>query len=256
LIVALICVLGAYFLAGCDMIEIVFEEPTEEVTVQDEVIPTEKPTERPDLTPTKRPAKTATSASSESGSTNLWQVFFTDPGAINDPNHLEGSIPEKLIGYINAAQETIHIAAFEFNLTPVAEALIAAHKRGVEVQWVTDDENGIDADKEEGHGQFAMLKKAGIKIKDDGRSGLMHNKFWIFDGQIVWTGSTNVTVNCNFRNNNNVIVIESPELAAIYEREFEEMWAGKFGPTSPSTVDEQKIKIKSTEVEVYFASED
>jgi phosphatidylserine/phosphatidylglycerophosphate/cardiolipin synthase-like enzyme len=101
-----------------------------------------------------------------------------------------------------------------------------------------------------------MLKKAGIKIKDDGRSGLMHNKFWIFDGQIVWTGSTNVTVNCNFRNNNNVIVIESPELAAIYEREFEEMWAGKFGPTSPSTVDEQKIKIKSTEVEVYFASED
>jgi phosphatidylserine/phosphatidylglycerophosphate/cardiolipin synthase-like enzyme len=185
-----------------------------------------------------------------------WEVYFTDPQHINNPDDLTGSIPEKLIGYINQAQRTIHIASFEFNLTPVAEALIAAHKRGVEVQWVTDDENGIGADQEDGHGQFAMLKKAGIKVRDDGRGALMHDKFWIFDGQIVWTGSTNITVNCNFRNNNNVLVIHSPDVAAMYEREFAEMWAGKFGPTSPSTVDKQKTTIDGTPIQVLFASED
>jgi phosphatidylserine/phosphatidylglycerophosphate/cardiolipin synthase-like enzyme len=175
---------------------------------------------------------------------------------VNDPNNLAGSIPEKLIDHIDQAQHTIHIASFEFNLTPVAEALIDAHKRGVEVQWVTDDEYGIEADEEDGRGQFAMLEKAGIEVKDDERGALMHNKFWIFDNQTVWTGSTNITANGNFRNNNNVLVIDSPEVAAIYEREFAEMWAGEFGPTSPSTVQDQRVVIDGTSVQVLFAAED
>jgi len=185
-----------------------------------------------------------------------WQVYFSDPQNVNDPTDLTGSMPQELIAYIDAAQNTIHIASFEFNLTPVAEALIAAHQRGVEVKWVTDDEHGLEADEEDDHGQFAMLEQAGIEIKGDGRSALMHDKFWIFDNQRVWTGSTNITSNGNFRNNNNVIIIESPQVAAIYEREFAEMWAGEFGPTSSSTVDDQTVTLDGTRVQVLFAAED
>ena len=101
-----------------------------------------------------------------------------------------------------------------------------------------------------------MLKKAGVPVKDDGRGALMHDKFLVFDGQTVWTGSTNLTVNDSFRNNNNVLVIHSPQVAAIYEREFAEMWDGEFGPTSPSTVDQQKVTIDGTPIQVLFASED
>jgi phosphatidylserine/phosphatidylglycerophosphate/cardiolipin synthase-like enzyme len=72
----------------------------------------------------------------------------------------------------------------------------------------------------------------------------------------VWTGSTNVTVNGSFRNNNNVLALHSPALAAIYEREFTEMWRGEFGPTSPSTVDEQALTIEGVSVRVLFAPED
>jgi phosphatidylserine/phosphatidylglycerophosphate/cardiolipin synthase-like enzyme len=206
----------------------------------------------PEPTPTTRPL-------SEGGSGAVggwWQVYFTDPERISDPDDLSGSIPEKLIALIDGARSTIHVAAFEFNLTPVAEALVAAHRRGVEVRWVTDDENGIEADEEEGHGQFAMLENAGIEVIDDGRSALMHNKFWIFDGRTVWTGSTNITANGNFRNNNNVIVIESPALAAIFEREFAEMWAGEFGPTSTSTLDQQSLTVGGSAMQVLFAAED
>jgi phosphatidylserine/phosphatidylglycerophosphate/cardiolipin synthase-like enzyme len=185
-----------------------------------------------------------------------WQVYFTDPQRINDPEDLQGSIPGVLIDYIDAAQRSIHIAAFEFDLPQVAEALIAAHRRGVEVQWVTDDEHGIEADEDDVLELFAKLEKAGIEVKDDGRGGLMHNKFWIFDDQTVWTGSTNITVNGSFRNNNNVLVIDDPALAAIYEREFAEMWAGEFGPTSPSTVYDQAVVIDGTPVQVLFAAED
>lgn len=63
-----------------------------------------------------------------------WEVYFTDPINMNNPDQMAGSIEETLINYIDAATTTIHIAAFEFNLTPLAEALIAAHARGVEGQ--------------------------------------------------------------------------------------------------------------------------
>ena len=159
-----------------------------------------------------------------------WQVYFTDPTSDYDPSNMDGTVAAELITHINSAQETIHIASFEFNLTPVAEALIAAHKRGVDVRWVTDDENGIEADEDDDRGQFAMLADAGIEIVDDARGALMHNKFWVFDEKMVWTGSTNITENGIFRNNNNVIVVESPQVAAMFEREFDEMWAGEFGP--------------------------
>jgi phosphatidylserine/phosphatidylglycerophosphate/cardiolipin synthase-like enzyme len=186
-----------------------------------------------------------------------WQVYFTDPNTVNNPEILTGSIEEKLIERINAAQRSIHIAAFEFNLTPVAQALITAHQRGVEVQWLTDDEYGLEADEEEDdHGQFKMLEDAGIEVRADDRTALMHNKFWIFDDQTVWTGSTNITVNGMFRNNNNTIIIESPELAVIYEREFAELWSGSFGPKSAATVDQQLLTIDDTPIEVYFAAED
>src|SRR5215213_3029267 len=196
-------------------------------------------------------APTAANASAD-----WWEVYFTDPINVKNPVEWQGSIEGRLIDKINAAQTSIHIASFEFNLTPVAEALIAAKQRGVDVRWVTDDESGLEADEEPGHGQFAMLQAAGIEVRSDTRSALMHNKFWIFDGQLVWTGSTNITENGIFKQDNNTIVIQSTDLATIYEREFQEMWDGKFGPRSPSTLDQQIAVVNGSRIVVVFTSED
>jgi phosphatidylserine/phosphatidylglycerophosphate/cardiolipin synthase-like enzyme len=165
---------------------------------------------------------------------------------------MEGRLIEK----INAAQASIHVAAFEFDLTPVAEALIAARQRGVDVRWITDDENGLDVDSEPDRGQFALLQQAGIEVRSDSRSALMHNKFWIFDGQTVWTGSTNITANGIFKQDNNTIVIHSTDVAAMYEREFQEMWEGQFGPGSPSQLSQQSANLDGTPIRVIFTSED
>jgi len=185
-----------------------------------------------------------------------WEVYFTDPVHVNNPEDVQSSIEGRLIEKINAAQSSIHIVSFEFDLTPVAQALIAVKKRGVDVRWVTDDENGLEVDAEPGHGQFALLERAGIEVLADTRSALMHNKFWIFDGQTVWTGSTNITVSGIYQQNNNTVVVHSPEVAAIYEREFEEMWNGQFGPKSPSTADQQSAVVNGMPIQVYFSPED
>jgi len=186
-----------------------------------------------------------------------WEVYFTDPLAINNPDVIAGSIEDRLIQFINNAQTSIHIASFEFNLTPVAEALIAAKNRGVDVKWVTDDENGLQYDIQPGRGQFALMMGAGIEVKDDaGRSALMHNKFWIFDQQITWTGSTNISANGIFAQNNNVLVIRSSDVAFIFEREFQELWNGQLGPRAPSTLNNQWAILDGAPIQVLFSAED
>jgi phosphatidylserine/phosphatidylglycerophosphate/cardiolipin synthase-like enzyme len=190
-----------------------------------------------------------------------WRVYFTVPRAGANPDDLSGSdlsgsVAEPLIHHIDAATQTIHVAAFEFDLPTVADALVAARGRGVQVHWITDDEYGLTADDEAGLDLFPALERAGVEVRDDGRSALMHHKFWIFDDRVLWTGSTNITFNGVLRNNNNVIVVDVPEIAAIYEREFSEMWNGAFGPTSPSTADAQTVLIGDSLVKALFAPED
>jgi len=95
---------------------------------------------------------------------------------------------------------------------------------------------------------------------------VVHN-VWvaIIDDQWVWTGSWNLTHNGAYRNNNNAVLITSTALAENYTVEFEEMFSGQFGPTSPSdtpnppvtiTVDTGEGQVKQVEVENYFAPED
>jgi phosphatidylserine/phosphatidylglycerophosphate/cardiolipin synthase-like enzyme len=204
----------------------------------------------------------------EAPSASWWQVYFVNSQKLTDkqaeeyggkglpPQLYKGSITEKLIEHIDAAKTTIHIASFETDLVDVANALIRAKERGVDVRWITDDQSGIAADTKPGHGQFKLMKAAGIEVIDDHRGALMHDKFWLFDGQTVWTGSTNVTISGMFEQNNNVIVIDSPELAAIYESQWADMWSGKFNARAPSTVDQQKLTIDGSAIQILFSPED
>jgi phosphatidylserine/phosphatidylglycerophosphate/cardiolipin synthase-like enzyme len=259
LFTTLVLICGAFFsLAGEDVVDlIVTDTPSGEVVVTlPPLFPSETPFPPEGNVPTATPVIVDPSPTVPS-SGGWWEVYFTDPVNLRNPNQVSGSVEEKLIGYINTAQSSIHIASFEFDLNNVAQALIAAKGRGVDVRWVTDNEYGLIADQEPGRGQFALLTAAGIEVKGDlDRSAFMHNKFWIFDRQIVWTGSTNITKSGIYTQDNNVLVIRSPELANIYEREFDEMWNGQFGARSPSTLTEQSVVVNGSQVLVIFTSED
>lgn len=262
-LVVLVLVLfgGYYMLSGADPLGL-FEKklPTVANTATEKVQQPGQPTSKPTQQSSANQPNTVSSG-------DWWQVYFATPLRLKESEELvfnagipaqnfDGSIAQQLIQHIDSATSTIHIASFETDLNDVANALIRAKQRGVDVRWITDDESGIDADTKPGHGQFKLLKKAGIQVIDDGRSPLMHDKFWLFDGHTVWTGSTNVTVSGMFEQNNNTIVIESPELATIYENQFKDMWSGKFNAKSPSTVDQQALTIAGTPVQVLFSPED
>jgi phosphatidylserine/phosphatidylglycerophosphate/cardiolipin synthase-like enzyme len=112
----------------------------------------------------------------------------------------KGGCAEAVIYWISRANRSVHVLMYIFTLDTIADALISAHKRGVEVMVVLD--------KSQSYGQFAVLKDAGIKVRNDTNwEGILHDKIAIIDGTIVLTGSFNWTTTAENNNNENLIVI-------------------------------------------------
>ena len=159
-----------------------------------------------------------------------WRLYFSEPDASAARESYQGGIEMALVEAIQQTRARLDVAAFEMNSEPIVQALLDAQERGAALRIVTDDDHGLNDSKNEA---LRHLKAAGIPVVDDGRSGLMHNKFMILDGRAVWTGSWNYTVNGAYRNNNNVLVLEGEAPAQAFQSEFEEMFArGEFGTTS------------------------
>ncbi len=182
-----------------------------------------------------------------------FQLYFTQPiNSTNEADFHGAPIEDALVKLIDSAQQSIDAAIFELNSEPVTQALIRAHQRGVRVRVVTDNKHGLD-DPET---TLTELQDAGIPVvADTSRRNLMHDKFFVVDGLYVWTGSTNITHNGMYNNNNNSILIRSSRLAQNYEAEFEEMFAGEFGISSPDIVPNPVVTVEGTPIETIFESE-
>lgn len=160
-------------------------------------------------------------------------------------------LDKRLILKLNSATVSIDAALYDLDSAPIAIALIDAHKRNVKVRIVIENDNV-------GENEIKLLKHAGIVVKDDGEnSGLMHHKFFIIDERYVWTGSYNTTYNGAYRNNNNVLWIESKKLAANYTQEFREMYVlNQYGKSSDIDIQFPLIILKDgTEIRTYFSPE-
>ena len=203
-----------------------------------------------DGTPAAPAVSPATGGAASAGAA-WYRLYFTDPPDKDDPaNRPTNTVAEAVTASINTAARTVDAATYDFDLPAMAEALIAAHDRGLVVRLVTDtDTLGEDVIKQ--------IKKAGIQVVEDHRSAIMHDKFVIVDGLAVWTGSWNFSQNDNYRNNNNFIGIASPEMVANYQVEFNEMFERReFGPSSTADTPYPQFTVGGTPIENYFAPED
>lgn len=137
-----------------------------------------------------------------------------------DPHGVCSDVVASVIG---SATSTVECAVYTFTEDVIADALVAAKQRGVQV-WVV-----YETDQEASVAAMAMvvdkLKKAGIYIESDGNSAIMHHKFVIADGRTLASGSFNYTNSANYKNDENLMVFHSPELAARFSAEFKRLWA-------------------------------
>jgi len=136
----------------------------------------------------------------------------------------KGGCADTIIYWIGRANQSVHVLMYIFTLQNVAEALISAHSRGVEVKVVFDKSQGSS------YSQHALLKEAGIEVRNDTNpNGIMHNKVAIVDNLVVITGSFNWTNSAENNNNENLIVILSADVASRYESEFQKIWSQSQG---------------------------
>lgn len=184
-----------------------------------------------------------------------WRVYFTSPGA-KQAASVKTETPEiALIRNIRNAGISFYGAFFEINSGPIVKELIDACIRGIDVRLVIEKDYSMNNAVKE-------LENAGIKIVTDNRKGLMHNKFAVVDGRLLWTGSYNLTRNDEYKNNNNVIEILSEDVAKIYLDEFSEMFDyGIFGNKKEQKVfsafgKKYYVRIDDTDINVYFSPED
>lgn len=152
--------------------------------------------------------------STESTTEGTWEVYFSEVNAGESHYSLE----RRLVARLTDAAERIDAAVYHLNSVPIADALIEAHNRGVQVRMVTETDN-IDEEA------IGRLQEVGIPIADDGDpDSYMHHKFIVIDERYVWTGSYNTTYNGAYKNNNNVIFIDSVSLAYNFVQEFRELF--------------------------------
>jgi phosphatidylserine/phosphatidylglycerophosphate/cardiolipin synthase-like enzyme len=136
------------------------------------------------------------------------EVYFSPHGGCTDA----------IVKQIDGARETILVQAYSFTSAPIAEALLQAHKRGVNVQVILDK-----SQRTEKYTAATFLQNVGIPtFIDEGQPGIARNKIMVIDGHIVITGSFNFTKAAEENNAENLLVIRDSDLAAKYTKNWQE----------------------------------
>jgi phosphatidylserine/phosphatidylglycerophosphate/cardiolipin synthase-like enzyme len=221
-------------------------------------------------------ASTASSAAA-TGAINVYFNKSVTPSVVTTPPAAGNqNLVTLLATRINNARRSIDAALYSLSGTPgpgtdLANALIAAKGRGVNVRVICEQDNRSTS-------PLNALASAGIPLITDSYdaanagAGLMHNKFAVIDGRggapdsvWVWTGSWNPTDPGTNDDYQNSIEIQDPALAGAYELEFNEMWgsatqapnatASRFGARKTDNTP-HRFSIGGREVELYFSPSD
>ena len=181
----------------------------------------------------------------ESTTETAWKVYFSEVNAGESHYSLERRLVERLTD----AVERIDAALYHLNAASIADALIEAHRRGIRVQVITETDNADER-------QIKRLQVADIPLADDGdEDRYMHHKFIVIDERYVWTGSYNTTYNGAYKNNNNVIFVDSVPLAYNFTQEFRELLANaQVGGIRRGSPPPAKVKLSDgTQISTYFS---
>jgi phosphatidylserine/phosphatidylglycerophosphate/cardiolipin synthase-like enzyme len=138
----------------------------------------------------------------------LIQVYFT-PGKDCEDN---------IIYHLNKAQQA-DIAVYSITNRRIADAILTAQTRGAQIRVITD--------RLQASGSSSLVDKlavAGLPVRKNRASHkIMHNKFAVFDGQVIVSGSYNWTASATDKNAENCVFFTQPA-ARPFSVQFQHLW--------------------------------
>ena len=156
---------------------------------------------------------------------NIKMIFTDFTETLKPNNECSSDVCKALVTFINETQETLDIAIYGYENNPaITSALINAKARGVNIRFVYDRTYKDQNNHYKNNDIIENLSSAAnsdISISATYSNMIMHNKFLISDNRKVFTGSMNISASglSNF-DVNNIIIINSKEVASLYTKEF------------------------------------
>ena len=136
-----------------------------------------------------------------------WMEIYFTPGSECENN---------IIAEINQAKK-IDIAVYSITNKNIVDAIIDAKERGAKVRVITD--------RLQSAGKYSLaeeLESAGIPVVTNVKHKIMHNKFAIFDGKRIESGSYNWTDSATKSNAENCMFFDQEDKA--FTKQFEYLW--------------------------------
>ena len=193
------------------------------------------------------------------------KIFYTDfTTKLKPDKNCDTSLCKELLSRIDNAKNTIDIAVYGYRSVPKIETAIkSALSRGVKIRLVYDLDRQGNSVYEDTANLADIIPNsvsdytAQQSVKNSYSNIIMHNKFYIFDDESVITGSANLSSSdMSGFNANTAVVIDSPAVAVIYKKEFEQMFNNKFHTQKAPVHGADNIKLDDSIVSVYFSPQD
>jgi phosphatidylserine/phosphatidylglycerophosphate/cardiolipin synthase-like enzyme len=156
-------------------------------------------------------------------------------------------LAERAAAFLGEAERSLDLALYDIRLPGepgdvVKAALCAAAERGVAVRILYNADHDERIFPPPPRTKPELIEALPFPTCGvPGIPDLMHHKYVVRDGEAVWTGSTNWTTDSWTLQENVIVVVASPDLAAEYAQNFEELWRARdvtgSGERKPRTLD-------------------
>ncbi|OYD89938.1 competence protein ComE [Nostoc sp. 'Peltigera membranacea cyanobiont' 210A] len=183
-------------------------------------------------------------------------VQFSPTSPTQPWNNSSNGLIGKTLG---SATKSIDMALFVFSEQPLANILEKRHQQSVQIRALIEpqfayrpysealDMMGVALSNKckyevDNHPWQNPITSVGVPVLPKG--DLLHHKFGVIDSQTVITGSHNWSDAANNGNDETLVVMENPIVAAHYVREFARLYT-KVKPGLPPAIQE-KIKLEKT----------
>jgi phosphatidylserine/phosphatidylglycerophosphate/cardiolipin synthase-like enzyme len=177
---------------------------------------------------------------------------------LSDGGQQPATIAQGLHDFLAAAQKSLDIAVYDFKLEPGTEELVVgaieeAARRGIAVRLIYNADYRapipVPAPPQTAPEDVERLSVPTKPIA--GIPDLMHHKYVVRDRATVWAGSTNWTDDSWAREENVIVVVDSPELAHAFTLDFEQLWSTGLVEES-GKVEPRPVQVDGVEVRPWF----
>ena len=129
----------------------------------------------------------------------------------------------KIVDYVKSAKKAVYMEVYVFTYKPLADALVDAARRGVDV-YVVLSANVYGGVPQQARDIAKYLEDNGVKVRWNGDFPNVHTKLYVIDNETVIIGNINPTTS-GFRSNKGVMLVIrnatlARQLAAIVLNDF------------------------------------